>query len=457
MIVSTGGAFGGILDLGTPLPTQWMCKSVGLSHFNSPGCTLKSLGFRTSPMAKNRPIEIFGDAFWADFHAKFWEKKPLLLKGGASRLLEVDAAHVFELLVQYSDHCRKSGTTEGLKLYIDGQLQYAEDALRLLPLRKDQALAGYHSRMSREFSDYCLVCDELLQVSQAKWDLLGTFMQGLYRHVGIPTRYAEIGLYLGNYRRTPFGVHVDGCGVLSIPVVGKKKFRLWAPEFAEKHPGLQDAFTYETYKKKSQVLVAKPGDITYWPSTYWHIAESDGSFSATWSLGVWMDRPFSEALFETIQPLLERKLGPDADARSIPFRKFHGKDGRIERLPDILDRSVKLLAGLSKGELHDTLLRYWLEVASKRGFKNAPVPGKRTRLQVGDRVRGKPQNPILWASLAGGGACVAANGTLVDISDSRNIKMIEALNSGGTCEVNRSSLGILQALQGAHGICLIDP
>ncbi len=176
--------------------------------------------------------------------------------------------------------------------------------------------------------------------------------------------------------------------------MGKKKFRLWDPEFVDNIQALQDAFSYEAYKKHSQVLLAKPGDVTYWPSTYWHIAESDGSFSATWSLGVWVDRPYSELLMETIQPMLVRKLGAAGDARAIPFRRLHGKDGKVERLPEILKRSVSLLAGLSKDELYDTLLRYWLEAASKRGFKNAPTPEKMPRLRPGDRVCGNRENPI---------------------------------------------------------------
>lgn len=207
-----------------------------------------------------------------------------------------------------------------MKFFIDGHAQYHEEILELLPVSKDKSLLGYHRRMHELFEDYCLVCDELVQVAGLQWSLLGDFAMGLYRHVGFPVKFAEIGLYLGNYRTTPFGVHVDGCGVLSFPVEGEKHFRVWSPQIVAKNPRLKRSHEFRSFQKHSQLLVAKPGDMAYWPSAYWHIAESNGLFNATWSLGIWLDQPLSGLVPKRRHLILPKRLW---NARTIQLHDIH--------------------------------------------------------------------------------------------------------------------------------------
>jgi len=379
-------------------------------------------------------------AFWAKFAQNYWERKPAIFSGITSPILNIDSDHIFQLLVRYSEHCRQTNTTEGMKFYIDGQPQYFEDVLRYLPVPRDRSLTGYHRRMSQQFKDYCLVCDELLQVSQEKWDLLGNFMLDLYQEVGFPNRYAEIGLYLGNYRKTPFGVHVDGCGVFSFPVVGTKRFRLWDPRIVKKHPDLEESHHYAPYKKQSQLLQANPGDMTYWPSSYWHIAESNGSFSATWSLGVWVNEPFQETLAEMLKPFLPKMLSKDADHRMVTFRQIHDGTGRIHQLPELFERSIAILSALPERELKDLALKFWLARTSKKGFKNPPLLPPEERLTPKDQVRAKSEHPILWAQLSQGLLCLAVNGKLIELPESKAVsKLIQDLNSGRAFALAASS------------------
>jgi hypothetical protein len=198
--------------------------------------------------------------------------------------------------------------------------------------------------------------------------------------------------------------------------------------------------------------VAKPGDIAYWPSTYWHIAESDGSFNATWSIGMWLNRPFSEVLLETIKPLLTQKLKLEADARSIYFENLEDKEGRIENLPPILEQSLSTLLGISEGEFRNALKRFWLELASKQGFKNAPKIRSSIRLKKTDRVKGNPTNPILWSILSQGAHCLAVNGVVIELPYSASTdKTIRALNSGEECQV-RENPKLLQVLWDAGAV-----
>ncbi len=373
--------------------------------------------------------------FWSGFAQNFWEKKPLAVKNVQSGLREVTAAEIFELLVLFANRCRKLKDPEGFKLYIDSFRADADTTLQLLPGKKDKSLTGYHERMEKHFSDYCLVCDELLKVNLKSLHLLTDFTDQLYRHVGFPNRFAEIGLYLGNYRKTPFGVHVDSCGVFSFPVLGKKRFRLWSPEFAAKNPALDRASKYEKFKKRSQVIDAEAGDMTYWPSSAWHIAESDGSFSATWSLGIWVDRPHVDLLMAPLKSVLAKKIGPASEAVATEFECLHGVTGEVTELPQAFSHSIELLQSLNAQELHETFLKFWMQHISLQGFKN--IPSEEFKLSMKSRIRLRsPGALVLWQqgseksyfSFAGALAEGARGGSL--------LRLIRAINNGQTCHVD---------------------
>lgn len=407
--------------------------------------------------------------FWRNFAKNNWEKKPLVLKNVKSGLLEMGDAEIFNLLVLYSDRCRKLNNPEGFKFYIDGFKADAEDVLQVLPEKKDKSLLGYHARMKALFPDYCLVCDELLKVNLNKQHLLTDFTDELYRHVGFPNRFSEMGLYLGNYRKTPFGVHVDSCGVFSFPVAGLKRFRLWTSAFAKKNPGLDRSFKYDKYKKNSQLLKVGPGDMAYWPSSAWHIAESDGSFSATWSLGVWIDQPHKEVFSESLKDLLDQKLGSAGATATTPFKTLHSKAGEVAELPETYRKSIELLQSLTALELQETFLKSWMKHISLQGFKN--IPHVDFNLSGKSRIHLRSDRSlILWQQglTSKEKFYFSFGGVLVESSKSSGLlKLVKAVNAGETCLVSdflkgaslKKDLASLQALAdaGAFGNLELRP
>ncbi len=399
--------------------------------------------------------------FWSTFIKTNWEIKFAHLKQTQLPILQINADIIFQWLVKYSDHCRKTKSNVGLKFFIDGESQYQNEVLQALPEKSDKSLVGYNKRMSRLFPDYCLVCDELIQVSGPQWKTLGEFVNELYNYVGIPNRPAEIGLYLGNYKKTPFGVHVDGCGVLSIPVVGTKKFRIWKPSYVKKNPDLEMAFDYQHHLKSSSLITAKPGDLVYWPSSAWHIAESDGSFSATWSLGLWVDQPFSEILLQTTESVLLEKIDSIKNRKYIAQKKKNSF-GQVEKLPDLLSKSVNQLKSITANELSDAFMKHWLRVQSKNGFKSALIPDLKLKLSSHDLIRGDDKNPLPWAQLKSGKLCVANHGELIEMHKSqKNLAFVKLLNSGKSFQISialknhpqrKEIFKILTALYQSHQI-----
>ncbi len=380
--------------------------------------------------------------FWKNFTQRVWENKSIVAKNFTSPLRDINHEQIFEMLVEYSARCRKQKSADGFKLYVDGHRLHLDEVLQFLPSRRDKSLIGYHERMGPIFSDYCLVCDELLQVSKKTWQPLFSFTKNLFSHVGFPNQFVELGLYLGNYKKTPFGVHVDGCGVFSFPIVGNKIFRIWAPNFVKKHPELDRALNYTRFKKDSQILKAAPGDMAYWPSSAWHIAESNGSFSATWSLGVWVDRPHHANVESAVRPLLLNTLGPSANetmTKGMPITK----DGHIKSLPKNYLESILRFKEITSNELHDAFMCAWLQLISKQGFKTFPRSPTRGKLTMKSRIRLETSEVIMWAQLKSRKKLLLAfKGTTLEIAASKNLlRLITMLNTGVSCRISDYLIG----------------
>lgn len=380
--------------------------------------------------------------FWYTFAEKYWEKKPLLVKKFQNPILEIDQIEIFKMLVAFANCCRKSKSAEGFKLFVDGHILNPAEVLQFLPLLADRTLTGYNSRMETYFSDYCLVCDELLQTNQKKWAQLHDFTSTLFSYVGVPNRFVEMGLYLGNYRKTPFGVHVDGCGVFSFPVVGKKTFRLWKPGFGQKNKSLDRSQNYNRFKKHSSTLQAEHGDMTYWPSSAWHIAESDGSFNATWSLGVWVDKTHSDSVEQALQSLLKTKHGNAGNSTTTSDASIL-KNGEVALLPKNFLQSIRLIKNLTTAELHDAFMKDWLRLLSTHGFRNSYNLGFSAKLSLNSRLQLPVSKKIFWTQMKSKRLVVYAfEGVSVECSPSKNIqKLVNVLNSGQPCSLSDYLIG----------------
>ncbi len=379
--------------------------------------------------------------FWSSFANMHWEKKSLLVKNFKNSIIEINQIEIFKMLVEFSNRCRKLKSAEGFKLYIKGQMLHPAEVLQFLPLKSDKTLVGYNTRMEKDFPDYCLVCDELLQTSQKNWPKLHEFTSTLYSYVGFPNRFAEIGLYLGNYRKTPFGVHVDGCGVFSFPVIGHKTFRLWEPSFALKNPSLDRTMNYNRFKKNSTTMKASHGDMTYWPSSAWHIAESDGSFNATWSIGVWVDRPHLNNVELALSPLIKSKLGAmGKETVTKDFTKNSAalSDGEVPSLPKNYLRSILAIKTISKDEFHDAFMHTWLKLLSIQGFKTPSRTAFTSKFSVTSEIQLPNSKIIFWSQLKSKKKTLYAfEGITLEITPSANIhKLVKALNSRQKCKIS---------------------
>ncbi|MBI5367923.1 MAG: hypothetical protein HZA54_12860, partial [Planctomycetes bacterium] len=231
--------------------------------------------------------------FWQGFVARNWERQPLALADLAGTPLPAIApAELFDAVVACGA-AQAAGSPQTIRLYVHGNLVDLSGGFqKLLPCRADGSFSGYHRRMTEQLAelgrpDYALIIADWHAFHRVAWERICGALAGLFAAVGISRARMDTQIFLGTYRVTPFGVHVDPTGSFHFPVLGRKTMRLWSGAYAARHPDLPDALRYGRFKAGSRVLTARAGGMLYWPSSAWHVGESGGSFSVTWGLGYW--------------------------------------------------------------------------------------------------------------------------------------------------------------------------
>lgn len=239
-------------------------------------------------------------AFWDAFGREHWERRPRsgqdvltlppaevwfdavvrAVSGDVPRLgaRHIALGHVAKLA---GVHYRPAGVMT--RFTSAGRSSWRVPA-RLRPRREDGGFAGYHARVTAELArgggdgHYGLIVNnpELISPELARW--ARAFVAPLYRRAGMNNSGNYLALFIGNYLRTPFGVHWDPESVFSVPVVGRKAMRTW-PSRAPELEGIRHRRAYPP--DGSQLMEAEPGGVLYWPSDAWHIAESEGELSVS--------------------------------------------------------------------------------------------------------------------------------------------------------------------------------
>jgi hypothetical protein len=234
-------------------------------------------------------------------------------------------------------------------------------------------------------------------------------------------------LFLGRYARTPFGVHLGQMDVLTVPAVGTKSFRLWSPEYVSTHLGLMDLREYPEYIEGSYRIDCSPGDVGYWPSREWHIAESEGvEFTAAWGIGFWQhpdDFHSVRRVTEALVGLLKARNEHRGEA-SLALESG-GPQGRLSRYPDQWRRvSRDLVELIEKGELDAILDQEWGVLRSARGVKDVPPPFEAPLVGETDWLEAVPEAVLLCGAAREGGLHVAANGHVLLLPDSAAIRLL---------------------------------
>jgi hypothetical protein len=301
--------------------------------------------------------------FWSEFQSRYWERSELSQIPARRIFVPFTKRELFRAVVS-ALALGERNNFEGMprpRFLVNGErMRLNGSALNFLPRESDRSFDAYNERImaTKGLKTYALVINHLFEHDQRSWMQLCERLQPLFRTFGVPFNAIESFLFLGNYEKTPFGVHLDNAGTFHFPIHGRKQLRLWSPEYVKKHPILENAKDYGDHLEASTLVHADPGKALYWPSDRWHIAEGDGAFSASWGFAYYINNGVHSA---TRDIYAKRML----EARET--RKSSVRIGDLR--PDLVVDEIRKYRLDLDTKTQEFATQKWLEHVSAFGFK----------------------------------------------------------------------------------------
>jgi hypothetical protein len=368
----------------------------------------------------SRPPFTLPADFWSGFHRRFWGRRGTVLSAPAGVPL-VSADHVFARLVAASEHWGGADRSFVPELFVE-HAQALTDIDRFLPTVADRSVAGWSARVAAQLKGrtFGFVVDDYHVHDELIWRRLRQFVRELYDLTGLPGEQAKATLFLGNYARTPFGLHRGRSDNFMFVVDGVKRIRAWPDEFFVGKPDMTNRLDYERYNDASVVLEAKPGEVIYWPASYWHIGEDAGGPSIAISLALFMDPQPGADLAQTLeQAIATRSTG-------APRRRVTAGKG----IKDDVRRDLQTLRQVTRDpSLPLALAADHLNRVTAAGFARVPSPAAARPLGDRDVVRGDAGFPLRWVTVGDEIVC-SANGHAIALpGDPRMPGLLRRLTS----------------------------
>jgi hypothetical protein len=239
---------------------------------------------------------------WDEFVADFWDQRPVLVRGvDPMPFVETE---VFAAAVRACEY--EGGQAPNVSFTV-ADAQRRLDAG--LPTAADGSFDGYEQRLAGQLDDrrYALIVSGFHSYDVALWDRERQFFRGLWDRVGLPLTGAITTLFHGNYDHSPVGVHKDRFATFMTGVREPKRMRFWPDR-----PWTEEVTTmtsYDRFRPTSFEVTVQPGDLLYWPSSYYHVGETAGSRPAT-SVNIGVPREEHHIRYEVEDLLMD--LTPDS-------------------------------------------------------------------------------------------------------------------------------------------------
>ena len=398
---------------------------------------------------KGSPVRT-DDAFWRDFSDSHWESTAAKFTGDVFAPF-ADPTRLFRALVRACE-LLKEGKRVPLR-WSDGDnyVTPGPQAYDRLPRREDRSFEGYAERMQAR--TFMLHLNELQGFDTEIWDLTRAFLFDLYERVGLPVALTLCDIYVAQYRRTPFGVHLDGASNFSFGVVGKKTLYLWEPEFYHREMKPQGAVDYRKFIEHSIPLEVGPREVIYWPSRYWHIGEPEAErFCVTMNLAVYphTGRNRSQIVSKALARTLETE---PTDAQLVKFSRAQVAE-TVSGLPSVY-RNVEAEIGemCSTGALREELARLWTERVTALGFNVSPPLQEAPELTTDMLFTGQPNSLLAWQPSSNGRLLCSANGysaylpaqpqitgLLADLARGKTLSMREIMLTTGAGDLSEQAI-----------------
>ncbi|WP_141593041.1 cupin domain-containing protein [Myxococcus sp. AB056] len=378
---------------------------------------------------------------WDTFVTRYWNQRPVLYEAtGVNPFMDTD---VFDAALGASRGAMAPPTALEARTDVQFTIDQGQPVQLgpWLPRDTDGSLDGYDSRLADALGTrrYALIISLLHSHGFGLWSRERAFFSDLWRRVGLPLSGGITTLFHGNYEHSPVGVHLDRFTTFLFAIRGRKRMRFWA-----RRPWSMPVTTlvdYAPYLAKSFTAEVGPGDILYWPASYYHVGESASRDVAT-SVNVGIPVTGHQARYD-VEDLVGPGRGNAARARDTARGRalvpgVLDGDGVLPReLPAALRQAANTLRENSRDARTQAHIRtLWLNRRSAGGFEPPPPPARRRPLEDTDILQGNKSFPILLEK-TGTGWCCSANGNTLHVSGLRQPvnKLVATLNTARTVSV----------------------
>jgi hypothetical protein len=372
-------------------------------------------------------------AFWEAFLERNWNCRPCALQQPLAAPL-MTGKETFAAVQQASDAYRGGDRRMRPRFVVEDFLWTGADVGEFLPDERDASVAAYAARMERrlEGRKFALVIDGLQAYDERLWVRMRQFLRPLSER--IPAHSTNICLFLGNYERTPYGVHRDPASIFMFIAEGRKRMRTWPAESFTDQDGPVRRVP-GTGPDEGTVLEGGAGDLLFWPSSCWHVGEGLGSLSMAFSLGVTPARPAVDA-WELLLSRVEEEVAEaiNSDWARCGLAGLHENGDAMAQVALLAEEALREAAA-DPALLH-TLRKNWLNYATALGCFLIPAARPWRRLADDETVRSDPDFPIMLMPLPEHEMVCSAGGHSVTLpADPRVQALIRRLNSGRSATV----------------------
>lgn len=373
--------------------------------------------------------------FWQDFIDNYWEKKPTVIKQPFARML-ASSEELFQALVTASDYFRAGDRNANMRFHRNHALMMA-DVGKHIPFAEDGSIQGYAERLVKRMD--CEKFDVMinhLQIHNADlWLRLREFFRPVYENVKFLPNNTEVVLFLRNYKATARGLHKDSASVFLFVIEGTKKIITWPNDYFKEKPEIWETLDYDQHMDNAVVLEGEPGDIIYWPASYWHVGESEDQLSLSLSVGLHMKYKPTETLLEQIAQAVESQFMA-LDVDHYPFDPNNPQQS-ADILPRTLDAVNQTLKEMESSQtLAQSLKLAWLKRVTSYSFPKVPLPLPERKLADQEIICGQKHYPIIWTEWSDGQLAISANGhPFVAKNQAHVLELLACVNTGEEFQV----------------------
>jgi 50S ribosomal protein L16 3-hydroxylase len=373
------------------------------------------------------------EAFWDRFMQDGSDRSPRCLERLPVPLAE--SAEVFEVVKKTSAASRQGDRRSPVRFLMEEEFVLVGPMLdRYVPREEDASLEAYADRITSSINGrrFGLALNLFHVHDWRLWMRMREFGRGYAKRM--PAHYVHPAIFLGNYDRTPFGIHRDPVTAFMFVMQGRKRLHLWPPDYFKDESDPRRAHSYKQLLPDALTLEGGPGDVLFWPPGYWHVGESlGGEMSMSLNIGYHAWHPF-----DGLQERLEAQSQPSEE--SAPVEPFDLE--RLRQSASALTGEIDRRAQALRDAARDPAFRHsmevgWLKHLTGSGYDPVPDALPWKKLEDEAVVRACPEYPIRWLPAPERKVVLSAHGLSFTLpANPRVLQLVERLNRGEALPVD---------------------